>query len=745
MCVPCANAQTTYTETVLHNFAYPDAPSGSVPETALLTDSAGNLYGGTGGGGSMGQGVVFELTPSGQETVIHSMSGPAEGATLLGTLALDPAGNIYGTTFIGGLYIYPCDQNGCGVLYVVDSAGNETVLHSFTGGSDGGTPYAGVVRDAAGNLYGTTEIGGKRGEGVVFKFDAAGNETVLHSFAGGSDGSFPDTGVTIQDGYLYGTTECGGTGSTPNCGGGAGVIFRLDATGHETILYNFTGGADGGDPQSGVIFDQAGNLYGTTYQGRGNSGAVYMLSATGQFTVLHTFTGGSDGASPTGNLYRDSAGNLYGTTLAGGKGNGTIFRIDAAGNYSVLHRFTGAPDGAHPGAGVSPCAASFCGTTEGGGAWGAGAVFQTDGSGAVTILYSFPEKADGIDPMASLIRDAAGNLYGTTSKGGASNDGAVFKFDASGKYSLLCSLTSASGTDPQGPLTLDSRGDLYGTAYAGGLGYGTVFEVSPAGRLTVLYNFTGGADGAHPQAGVTFDSAGNLYGTTVAGGQNDDGTVYKLSASGQITTLHAFTGGLDGAAPTASVTFDSGGNLYGTAGQGADVGCYPRIGCGVVYRIDNSGQYSVLYTFTGGFDGGGPSVNVILDSSGNLYGTTYQGGVYGFGVIYEIDPAGVESVLYDFTGQSDGSNPLGGLLRDGAGNLYGTASSGGTIAGSNGPGVVFKLDARGNYSALHSFTGPPDGSTPYGTPLMDSAGNLYGTTEFGGNQSAGTIFKLSPQ
>jgi len=747
VCLPCANSQTTYTETVLHNLASPDAPHGFGPSTALLADSGGNVYGGTYSGGSWGQGVIFRLDPSGQQTVIHSMSGQTEGAFAVGTLARDAAGNTYGTTLNGGAYVYPCALDGCGVLYVIDASGNETVLHTFGGGADGGQPY-GVVRDAAGNLYGTTKVGGSDNNGKVFKFDATGNETVLYDFAGGSsDGSSPDTGVTIQNGYLYGTTECGGSGKSAYChGAGAGVVFKLDAAGHETILYSFTSGADGGYPQSGVVFDQAGNLYGTTYSGHDNSGVVYMLSPAGRLTVLHTFTGGPDGAGPTGNLYRDSSGNLYGTTEGGGKGSGTIYRIDASGNYSVLYQFAGAPDGSEPIGGVIPCSAGLCGQTRRGGEWNAGTIFQMDAVGGVTILYSFLAKADGVYPLAGLVMDSAGNLYGTASKGGASDAGAVFKVDPAGKYSTLYSLTSESGFSPQAPLALDSLGNLYGTAFGGGsFGWGTVYELSAAGQLSVLYNFTGGDDGGAPEAEVTFDSAGNLYGTTLEGGRNGDGTVYKLSSSGELTVLHAFAAGAGGAGPTASVTFDSLGNLYGTAKLGGEAGCYPRQGCGVVYEIDQSGQYKVLHTFTGGADGGGPYANVIVDSAGNLYGTTYQGGAYGYGVIYKIDPAGNESVLYAFTGGSDGGDPLGGLLRDSTGNLYGTASSGGTLAGSNGPGVVFELDAQGNYSVLHSFTGPPDGSTPYGTLVMDSAGNLYGTTEKGGKLTTGTIFKLSPQ
>src|ERR1017187_2355227 len=298
------------TEIVLHNFA---VPNGSDPAAGVIRDSAGNLYGTTELGGAAYKGVVYKLDTTGHETVLHSFTGGADGGYPFAGVIRDSAGNLYGTTTQGG-------YAGSGVVYKLDTAGHETVLYTFNGTADGGSPIVGVIRDSAGNLYGTA-LGGPAGRGVVYKLDITGQETVLYSFTGGADGGFPEGGV-IRDsaGNLYGTTEGGGTVNQ-------GVAYKLDTTGQETVLYSFTGGADGGTPQAGVIRDSAGNLYGTTYSGgTANQGVVYKLDTTGHETV-YSFTGGADGGLPFAGVI-GSAGNLYGTAAAGGKySRGVVFTI----------------------------------------------------------------------------------------------------------------------------------------------------------------------------------------------------------------------------------------------------------------------------------------------------------------------------------------------------------------------------------------------------------------------------------
>jgi len=246
---------------------------------------------------------------------------------------LDSAGNLYGTTEFGGAGSQTGLQEG--VVFKLDPSGHETVLYSFTGLADGGVPTPGSTRDTSGNLYGTTQAGGLGG-GVVYKLDAAGRETVLYTFSGAPNGFFPRAGVTPDSaGNLYGTTSGGGGVA----GGEAGVVFKLSPAGDYTVLYTFSGGADGGNPVAGVVRDQAGNLYGTTqYGGRAGCvatgcGVVYRVDPAGQETVLHTFTGGSDGGDPYAGVILDAAGNLYGTASAGGaNGGGVLCRIAARRN-----------------------------------------------------------------------------------------------------------------------------------------------------------------------------------------------------------------------------------------------------------------------------------------------------------------------------------------------------------------------------------------------------------------------------
>jgi uncharacterized repeat protein (TIGR03803 family) len=368
----------------------------------------------------------------------------------------------------------------------------ESVLYAFTGGAHGANPSAyapaGVVRDSAGNLYGTTRDGGQ-GYGVVFKLDTSGQETVLHSFTGGADGAYPVGGVILDSkGNLYGTGAAGGTW-------GAGVVFKVSKAGKETVLYTFTGGDDGGNPDAGVIRDSSGNLYGTTQTyGAYNVGVVYMLDTSGNETVLHTFTGGADGGNPYAGVIRDAAGNLYGTTTGGG------------------NTACAAPSGYPPGCGV---------------------VYKLDTAGDETVLHSFTG-ADGGEPYpGGLIRDSAGNLYGTASYGGTANVGVVYELNKAGKervlYNFMCGVNVDNECYPDAGVIRDSAGNLYGTTTLGGLGSGVVFKLDTSGQETVLYSFTGGADGSIPYGGLTLDSAGNLYGTTYYGGTANAGVVYKLT------------------------------------------------------------------------------------------------------------------------------------------------------------------------------------------------------------------------
>jgi uncharacterized repeat protein (TIGR03803 family) len=387
---------------------------------------------------------------------------------------------------------------------------------------------------------------------------------------------------------------------------------------------------------------------------------------------------------------------------------------------------------------IRDSAGNLYGTTSGGGPVGLGAVYKLDTAFQETVLYGFANPADGSNPTAGVIPDSDGNLYGTASAGGTANAGIVYKLDSTGQEVVLytfCPLPGcADGASPHAGAIRDSAGNLYGTTYGGGTAnQGVVYKLDTTGHQTVLYTFMGG-DGGGPQAGVIRDSDGTLYGTTAYGGRDGFGVVYKLDTAGRQTVLHTFTGGADGGYPYAGVIRDSAGNLYGTTSSGGSAGL------GVVFRLDTSGHEKVLYNFTGGNDGGYPEAGVIRDSEGNLYGTTYRGGKDGFGVVYKLDTAGNETVLYSFTGGANGGYAWAGVIRDSASNLYGTTYGG----GADGFGVVYKLDTAGNETVLYSFTGGADGGKPQAGVICDSAGNLFGTTLNGGKEASGVVFALKP-
>jgi len=358
--------------------------------------------------------------------------------------------------------------------------------------------------------------------------------------------------------------------------------------------------------------------------------------------------------------------------------------------------------------------------------------------GTLITIHTF-SGPDGAYSHAPLVRDRTGNLYGTTAGGGAFNDGTVFKVDTSGNESVLFSFTGKrDGGNPRSGLLLDGTGNLYGITAGGGLGFGqggVLFKLTPSGRLIILHSLST-SDGAGSASGLLRDSVGNLYGTTESGGAHGQGAVFKLDPSGNYSILHSFTGrNGDGSEPFAGLVRDAAGNLYGTTFMGG------AFSLGTVFKIDALGNESILHSFAGGGDGTYPSSTVVLDSAGNLYGTTDAGGTYNLGTIFRIDSSGNESILHTFGATDDGASPFVGLVRDKSGNLYGVTDGG----GENRHGSVFKVDSSGNETVLYSFTGGPDGARPEAALLLDAAGNLCGTTLDRGKNGVGTVFRVRLQ
>ena len=384
------------------------------------------------------------------------------------------------------------------------------------------------------------------------------------------------------------------------------------------VLHNFTGGQDGAFPEAGLTMMGTGNLYGTTDQGgEYDYGSVFRLRWSGSawtFSGIYSFQGGNDGYFPDSRLVVGPNGNLYSTTSTGGGGSCSLY---GCGTFFKLQ-----PP-------LTTCKTALCNWTK-------------------TILYRFTNFHDGRNPIGDLLFDTSGSVYGTTTVGGDFGEGSVYELTPSnGEWvgSVLHGFTGGSdGAIPFSGLIADNAGNLYGTAGGGGdYRFGTVFELTPTGSgwvLTVLYAFRGGSDGGGPVGGLIFDQSGNLYGTTSSGGSGGGGTVFEMTPSEAGLTFHLLYSFRGSAGPSANLTLDRAGNLYGTT---AGDGTYQH---GSVFRLTpDNGSWSEtdLYSFTGGSDGNTPMSIVTLDANGNLYGTTQTGGANdcggrGCGVVWEITP-----------------------------------------------------------------------------------------------------------
>ncbi len=388
-----------------------------------------------------------------------------------------------------------------------------------------------------------------------------------------------------------------------------------------------------------------------------------------------------------------------------------------------------------------------------------------------TVVHSFGNGSDGASPLySSVVMDGAGNLYGTTLGGGIHAGGTVFELSprVGGGWTETLLHSFGSGSDgalASSSLLMDGAGNLYGTTQIGGIhGAGTVFELSPRDgggwSEKVLHSFNNnGSDGYQPETGLTMDSAGNLYGTTAFGGIHVRGTVFELSpkqgGGWTETVLHSFGNGNDGASPSYTApVLDGAGNLYSTTMFG---GIH---GAGTIFELSprEGGGWTetVLHSFGHGQDGFLATSGLLIDGAGNLYGTTEGGGTFGYGTAFEFSPreggGWTETVLHSFNlDGSDGANPSANLIMDTAGNLYGTTVDGGIHScGGAGCGTAFELSPRqgGGWTetVLHSFGNGSDGASPfYDGLVMDTAGNLYGTTLKGGLHGKGTVFGLSPE
>ena len=801
--------------------------------SSLVAGNNGELYGTTATGGTSFYGTIFELTPPRKaggawtKTALFDFDDGTDGG-YPSSLSVTQSGAIFGTAQTGGPVTSNCPF-GCGLVFELTPPSapggtwTKATLYTFTGGNDGIGPWWGVTPGPNGVLYGATVYGGASSAGTIFQLTpptAPGGpwtESVIYTFGGGDDGAGPGPVTLGANGVLYGES-----------GGGAalyGTAYQLSPPGPsggawaKTILHNFSGGSDGAAPAGGLSLGANGTLYGVSQNGGVPSsqctegcGTVFQLTPPGPAggawaeTVLYSFLGNSDALSPNSLLLRQ--GVLYGATNFGGSaacilGCGTVFQLTppaAAGGAwteAILYEFAGFGDSANPASLFIDSNGNLDGLTSNAQVFPSGAydgtIFQLKLAATApwteTVLYHMGQTSDGAAPSPTpVLFDAKGAMYGITQAGGAyacltiqiPGCGIVFKLAPSGHRWIKTVLHNfEGGSDGRSPnsLVIDGNGVLYGTTSQGGAADdGTVFQLTPpqseggAWTETVLYSFAGGSDGQYPNA-LAIGADGALYGATAAGGiavpaqctlygaQRGCGTVFQLTppavAGGAWTktTIYNFSGGTNGLFPETIAFWN--GTLYGaTSGQMTESGPDTN---GTIFQLTcpESGTawtQTVLYQFPGGKDGTAPLGGLVFDAGGVIYGSAaggpgcrYNGGC---GLVFRLKPpsatgdAWKETVLYTFKNDANGYAPGSLVFKNGT--LVGANASGGSYAICQyGCGTLFELapQKRGPWSLniLHTFTGD-DGAYPQGLALH--AGKLYGTAS-AGRTDYGTVFQLT--
>lgn len=611
---------------------------------------------------------------------------------------------------------------GSGTVFRVTPQGVLTTLVS-----DRANPAAGLVVGHDGLLYGMSSAGGGLGGfGTVFKMTTNGALTTF-ALLDGANGGNPQSGLVLApDGNFYGTSPEGGTNSVGN-------VFRVTPAGDVTSLISFDFGALGGIPSAGLTVGPDGNLYGITPSGGSvGLGTIFKITTGGTFTTLYSFQI-ADGFTRQARLTTGPDGNLYGTSRDGGTADlGTIYRITTNGVYSKLLSFQGT-NGAVPLAEltIGPDKQLY-GTTQLGGNASSGTIFKVTTNGVLTTLFSFPSSVNGFNavPQTGLLLASDGNFYGCT-------PGTVYKITPGGTLTTLVSLIPNSGVHPQGALALGADGNFYGTTHDGGTNnLGGIFKMNSSGALTPLFSFSN-TNGAAPLGGLTLGKDGNFYGTTSQGGSNFSGTVYRFSTNGTLTSLISL-GGTNGGSPHGELVSGPDGSLYGTTTvQGPN-------NVGTVFRITTNGIFTMLVSFTGA-NGSFPEDGLMLGQDGNLYGTTANGGSHAAGTVFRMTPAGTLTTLFSFN-NTNGANPIGGVIQGNDGVLYGTTGFGGTNLSF---GTLFKLTTNGVLTTLFNFHFV-DGEQPTSKMTFAPDGSLYGTTGFGGSivndpnsTGLGTLFRIT--
>jgi uncharacterized repeat protein (TIGR03803 family) len=665
----------SYEYRLLHAFANASQSleSGRYPYAGLVLASDGHLYGTTSSGGTHDAGTLFKITVDGVLTSLHSFDG-VRGRAPLGRLVQGADGYLYGTTVAGGYF-------NLGTIFRISTTGAHTVVHHFWWFT-GASPVAGLIQASDGNFYGTTFDGGfvilGPGQytwgGTIFRMTPTGFVTPIHYFNGQVHGTRPIGALTqASDGHLYGATSQSGSETD-------GALYRITTGGLFTQLHEFP--KFGGRPMAELRQASDGYLYGEVtgftggYSENQPNGALFRMSLGGTVEILHTFNI-VDGKLPFGGVTEGSDGALYGGTVWGGaERHGSIYRF-SAGGMSTVHSFRGGvvrPEGL-----IRSRDGHFYGVDRSSGPALTGTIFKLAPDGTYTPLHTLL-KAEGTTP-SPLLHAADGHFYGTTRLGGAHGSGGVFRITSQGDFAIVASFGENDGISGL-PLVQAPDGTFYGTMEYGLNGKGSIFRMTPDGVVSTVYaiseNFMSGIKA------IILGTDGHLYGVTQHGGPDQRGTVFKVTTAGEFTTLHTFSGGTDGSEPVSRLAQGADGFLYGTTTTGG------AGGLGTVFRISTSGALTTLHAFTGA-DGRWPLGPLHAASDGMIYGTSRNAGEgLPMGAVFRITPAtGAVTIVHFLPADgSEGDPELSGVVEGGDGRLYGLT----WVAPSpSGGGIFYRL------------------------------------------------------
>ncbi len=630
-------------------------------------------------------------------------------------------GALYGMTTSGGQY-------GFGTIFRVNPDGSGySVLYSFNGFSDGGTPRGSLRQAPDGTFYGVSFLGNY--DGVFFKINEDGsNFTVLKNFFGTTGERASGTPVRDGDGFFYGLTAYGGTYDK-------GTLYRVSADGSSfTVLHHFK---TGGNPiGTSLTLGGDGVLYGITSLNNDDQGAVFRINRNGTgFATLHTFAG-ADGSNPVDRLVPGKDGALYGVTSDGGKFNlGTFFKINPGGTgFTTLYHF-GSDAGTNPQGILLGTDGAFYGATRYDLDNEAGVVFRIngDGTGYRRLRQMSSLRAD--IPSGGLTQGTGGVLYGMST--GSFNQGTVYRLNPDGTdFRMVHQFTDRyEGTNPRGSLTRGSNGALYGVTGQGGTeNRGVFYRVyTDGGGFTVLSNFpNGGLE--NPLSELVEGKDGAFYGVATDGGNFDRGGIFRLNANGPGYTVLRQFNRTDGENPLGGLIQGSDGAFYGMTQGGGSTGN------GTIYRLNGDGTgFAILKNFTAG-DGRFPENRLVQGGDGALYGMTTFGGALNNGVVFRMNRDGSGFSVLRSLAAGEGRNPRGALIQGFDGAFYGTTSAGGNHNG----GTVFKINGNGTGFAVLRHLGGSDGINPFAGLSQGSDGILYGLTANGGTYDGGTLFRIAP-